>query len=236
MGPSLMRPGPAGLVARAVRGLGLGPVDLVVRDRADPAGQDLVDLVGLAVLDLVVRADPVDLDLAGRADPVGLVGLVDIRARVGPVVREDLGRADLVGRVAPVDQGMDLVGLVGRGLVGLVDQGMGRAGPVGRVDRDLAGRVAPVVRVDRQGRHTRHGVRSIGVAPRWAAPGTYLKASAHPVTVRRLRPHYTDGAGKAGLRPGGRRRGGTDRRPQAAGTVHRLPAVGTAHGTGRRVT
>jgi hypothetical protein len=154
--------------------------------------------------------------LVGLADMRGRVGLA-VRDRVDPVGLAVRGRADLAVR--------DRVGLVGRHPVG---QDMDRAAPVDQADL--------VARVDRHRRRTRHGVRTTGVAPRWAAPGMYLTASALPVTVRRLRPHNTDGGGMAGLHPERRRLSGTDRRPRVAGTVHRLRVVGTAHGTVQRVT
>src|SRR5256885_16854362 len=97
MDPSPMNPGLAGPAARADPdlGQGLAVLDLVdrgrvvralagpadTRDRADPVDKDRVDKdpadkdpAGLAVLDLVDRADPVDLtDIKARADPVDLV-------------------------------------------------------------------------------------------------------------------------------------------------------------------
>jgi hypothetical protein len=193
------------------------------------------------------------------------VGLADIRDLVGLAARADLGRVDLVvlRRVGPVDQGMDRVGLVGLAarvdldLVGLEDQGMDlvdRADPVerahlgrvdlaARVDLDLVGRAdlgdqgtGLAGRADRHHRRTRQGVLSNAVAPRWAVPGMHRTASAHPVTVRRLRPRNTDGAGMAGHHPARRRLSGTDRRPQVAGTVHRRLVVGTPLGMVRRVT
>ena len=142
------------------------------------------------------------------------------RDRAVPVVLAVTGLADRVGRV-----GLDLVGRVGLGLVGRADL----------VDPDLTGLVDPAGRVGRR-RRTRPGVPTIGVAPRWAAPGMRLTASARPTMVRRLRPHNTDSAGMVGLHPERRRLSGTDHRPRVAGTVHRLPVVGTARGTVRRVT
>jgi hypothetical protein len=228
---------------------GRGPADragLVVLDRVDPvdrAGLGRVGLVvtgraGLAVLDLDRgQADPVDpaaLDRAGLADPVDPAVL----GRAGPVVldRVDIrGLADraglaVLGRAGPVDlgdQGMDPAGRVDpAGRENLGDQGMD---PAGRVDP--ADRVDPVDR-----RRTRPGVRTSGVALRWAAPGMRRTASAHPTTVRRLHRDNMDSAGMMGLLPERRRRSGTGRRPRVAGAVRRLPVVGTAHGMVRRVT
>ncbi len=198
-----------------------GPVGLLLRDQ----GMDRVVPVGLADLGQAVRVDQ-GMD---RAAPVGLA---DIRHLAGPVGRVDQG----MNRAAPAD--LDPVGLA--------DQGMDRAGladldrvdpadPVGRVDQGM-NRVDPAVRADRHRRLTGRVALSIGVAPRWAAPGMCRTASARPATVRRLRHHNADGAGMAGLRPGRRRLGGTDRRPRVAGAVLRLLVVGTAHGMVRRVT
>jgi hypothetical protein len=251
-GLSLTRRDPvvrAGLGGRVVQDLAVrDPVDqgrvvrgLVGRDRVarvDPHLVDLADIRHLAVRaglvrvlrDPVVQVDPVDPD---REDLVDLVDQgMDLADRVDPdrvdLVDLDLGRLvglDLAARVDLVEQGMDPVGLADRvdpDRADLVD----RAGP--------AGPAGLVIRADRHRRRTRRGVPTTGVAPRWAAPGMYLTASAHPVTVRRLRPHNTDGVGMAGLHPERRRLSGTDRRPRVAGTVHRLPVVGTAHGMGRR--
>jgi hypothetical protein len=205
--------------------------------RADPDPEDPEDPEDLAVLGRVGLAGPADIrDRAGRADPVdpGLAG------RVGLADRADI--RDLVARVERA--GLDL-----EGLVGLVDQGVNRADPgdlVGPADRaglvDLVARVARVdragqaIRADRHRRHTRPGVLSTAVAPRWAARGTCRTASAHPVTARRLRPQNTDGVGMAGLHPERRRLSGTDRRPRVAGTVHLLPVVGMSDGMGHRAT
>ena len=183
----------------------------------------LVDRVGLAVRDLGGRVDlvapggRVDLDRVVR----DLVDPADIRDRAGLAGLGLAGRLDPAGRVdldRVVRDRVDLAGLA---------------------DLDLEGRVDPadlVVRVDRHRRRTRPGVLTTGVAPRWAVPGMRRTASAHPATVRRLRPHNTDSAGMAGLRPERRRQTGTDRRPPVDGTVLRLPVVGTAHGTGRCAT
>jgi hypothetical protein len=156
------------------------------------------------------------------------VGLAEIRVPVGLAARADVGRVDRVY--------LDLVGRVVLGAQGMARPDLAdRVGRVGRADLGDQG-TGPADRVDRHRRRTRQGVLSNAVAPRWAAPGMHRMASAHPVTVRRLRPHNTDGAGTAGHHPVRRRLSGTDRRPQVAGTAHRLRVVGTAHGMVPRVT
>jgi len=197
------------------------PVDPVVLDRAGPVVLGRVDIRGLAVLDRAGPVDPVDPAVLGRAGPVDLGDQgMDPAGRVDPAV---LGRA---GPVDLGDQGMDPAGRVDpagldpAGRENLGDQGM-----------DPADRVDPVDR-----RRTRPGVRTSGVALRWAAPGMRRMASAHPTTVRRLHRDNMDSAGMMGLLPERRRRSGTGRRPRVAGAVRRLPVVGTAHGMVRRVT
>jgi hypothetical protein len=220
----------------------LGDQDLAVRDPADRVGLGgRADLApGRAPGD---RAGRVDLGLADRgdrADTRGRVAPVDLGlADLGPGDRVD--RADTRGRVDPVDLAdrvdLDLGDQVDLGLAdtrGQVDPG-DRVDLGGRADLGLGGRAGLAVRVERR-RRTRPGVLTTGVAPRWAAPGMRPTASAHPATVRRLRPHNTDGAGMAGLRPERRRLTGTGRRLRVAGMVLRLPVVGTAHGMGRRAT
>ena len=249
MGPSPTGRGPAdraGLVVLdPVDRAGLGRVGLVDLGRA---GLVVTGRAGLAVLDLDRgQADPVDpaaLDRAGLADPVDLgdqgmdpAGL----DRVDPVDRVDIrGLADLAGlavldRAGPVD-----LAVLGRaGPVDLGDQGMDPAGlvdPAGREDLGDQG-MDPADRVDLVDlRRTHPGVRTSGVALRWAAPGMRRTASAHPTTVRRLHRDNVDSAGMVGLLPERRRRSGTGRRPRVAGAVRRLPVVGTAHGMVRRVT
>jgi hypothetical protein len=204
----------------------LGRAGLVVMGRAgrvDLGRAVLGDPVGLVGLAVMGRAGRLDLDLAGLGDPVGLgpVGQVDlvdradIRGLAGPVVLDrvdPVDPVDLAGRVDPVD------------LAGRVDLGNQGMDPAGRVDLGVpAG-------------HTHPGVRTTGVAPRWAAPGTCRTGSARRITGRRLRPGNTDSAGTVGVPPVLRRRSGTDRRPRVAGAVHRLPVVGTVRGMVRRVT
>jgi hypothetical protein len=220
-----------------------GPADrvvLVVRDLAGPADQglarDRVDRVDLAVrhpVGLAVLAhirDPVVLDLVGLAVPEDQADLA-VLGPVDPAVPAGIkDRPVLVDRVVLVRAGrVDLAVPAGiRDRVDLADQadqGMNRVDPVDPVDLGLA---------DRAHRRRSSGhpeVLLTGVAPKWAAPGMRRTASAHPVTVRPLRPHNTDGVGMAGLHPERRRLGGTDRRPRVAGTAHRPPVVGTARGT-----
>jgi len=248
MGPSLTRRGLAVLAGLVVRDpVALGRADrvdlvvldpaLVVRDpvvlgRADPRLEDLadpadirhrVDLADLAVLGRVDRVDP-----RGRADRVGPAHLV-LAGRVDLVVLTDI--KGLAGLVGPADWAAQAhLDRDRAGRVDLLDQGMDRVGPA---HLDLAGQVD---RVDRRRRSTHPGALTSGVAPRWAAPGIRLTASAHPTTVRRRRPRNMGSVGTVGLLPERRRLSGTDPRPRVAGAVHRLPAVGTAHGMGRRAT
>jgi hypothetical protein len=247
--------GRAGLVVTGRAGLAVQDLD---RGQADPVDQAALGRAGLAVMGRAGLAGPVDLVVLDRVDPVVLdrvdpVGRVDIRGladRVGPVDLVVLGRAgpvdlgdqgmDPAGPVDLGDQGMDPAGPVDLGDLG--DQGMDPAGlvdPAGRENlgdqgMDPAGRVDPVDLVGR--RRTHPGVRTSGVALRWAAPGMRRTASAHPTTVRRLHRDNMDSAGMVGLLPERRRRSGTGRRPRVAGAVRRLPVVGTAHGMVRRVT
>jgi hypothetical protein len=222
---------PPRLVAR------VGPVELVLVGQGDRV--ELMGLVAAVVLvppRLVVRVGPVELDLAHLVAPAVRVPPMDMAPEDRAV------RADLARRAAPVDRAghMSLVDRAVRAdrveLMSLVD----RAGPVvlgapvvpnltGRVD--LAARAAPV---DPHRRRTSNTVSMTGVAPRWAAPGTCPTGSAPRITGRRLRLGSTDSAGTAGLPPVLRRLSGTDHRLPVAGVGLRLPAVGTAHGTGRR--
>jgi hypothetical protein len=205
----LVGPGRAGLVVTGRAGLAVQDLD---RGQADPVDPAALGRAGLAVTG---RAGLGDLVVLDRVDPVGRVDIRGLADRVGPV---DLVVLDLAG---PVDQGMDPAGRENLG-----DQGM-----------DPAGRVDPVDRADPVDRRRTHpGVRTSGVALRWAAPGMRRTASAHPTTVRRLHRDNMDSAGMVGLLPERRRRSGTGRRPRVAGAVRRLPVVGTAHGMVRRVT
>jgi len=193
-----------------------------------PTGRGPADLAGLVVLDPVDRAG------------LGRVGLVDL-GRAGLVVTGRAGLAVLDldrGQADPVDPAaLDRAGLADP--VDLGDQGMDPAGlvdPAGREDLGDQG-MDPADRVDLVDlRRTHPGVRTSGVALRWAAPGMRRTASAHPTTVRRLHRDNVDSAGMVGLLPERRRRSGTGRRPRVAGAVRRLPVVGTAHGMVRRVT
>ncbi len=250
-----------GLVVTGRAGLAVLDLD---RGQADPVDPAALGRVGLAVLGRAGLADPVDLvvlDLAGLGDPAALgrvglavMGRAGLADRAGLVVLDRAGPVDpvVLGRVGPVDlgdQGMGPAGLVdpaGMGPAGLVDPaGLDPAGPVDLGDQgmdpagrvDPADRVDPVDQVDPAGRRRTHpGVRTSGVALRWAAPGMRRTASAHPTTVRRLHRDNMDSAGMMGLLPERRRRSGTGRRPRVAGAVRRLPVVGTAHGMVRRVT
>jgi hypothetical protein len=211
-----MNPGLAGPAAPADPDLGQGlggRVDRVVLGPVDP--------VGLAVLAHI--GDPADrADLAGRVDPAAQVVLAD----PDPVDRVDnpADRAHLAHRERRADR-VDLTDIKGRAdLVDQVDQ-VDRADPAARDPED---------RLDQQRRRSRPRVLSTEAAPRWVAPRTRRAASAHPATEHRRRPFNTDSAGMTGLHLECRRVTGTDRRPQVAGTVPRLPEVGTGGGTGRR--
>jgi hypothetical protein len=206
---------------------GLAVLDLVDRDRADldPAVLDPVGLVARVGLDPVGRVDRAVLDPVDLAGPAHTRDPVDLVARVGldPVGRVDLAVLDPVD-LAVLDP-VDLAGPADR-----VDP-EGLAGPADLVDRaDL------VIRAARHRRRTRPEVFSTAVARRWAARGMCRMASAHQVTVRRLRPQPADGVGMAGLHPERRRLGGRDRRPRVAGTAHRLQVVGMSDGMGRTAT
>jgi hypothetical protein len=208
-----------------------------------------VELMGLAAAVVLVlprlaaRAVPVELVLARLVAQAVLVPPVAMAPVVlaaldqtGRVVLADLdqtGRAAPAGRVGPMSL-VDRAGLADRvELMSLVD----RAAPVVLVDLaapDLTGRVDLAVPVDHHRRRTSNTVSTIGVAPRWAAPGTCRTDSARRIMGRRLRPGNTDSAGTVGLPPVLRRLSGTDHHLQVAGVGPRLPVVGTAHGTGRR--
>ena len=238
-----MDPGGPAVLDR-VLGLGPAPADLVL------VGQgERVELMGLVAVVLVAprlvgRAGPVELDLAHLVAPAVRVP----PAAMAPAVRVVLG--DPARRAAPVDR-VGLMSLVDR--AGLADRVelMSRAVPAVLADLealadlgapavpevpDLMGRVDLAARVDRHRRRTSNTVSTTGVAPRWAAPGMCPTGSARRITGRRLRPGSADSAGTVGLPPVLRRLSGTDHRLQEAGVGLRLPAVGTAHGTGRRAT
>jgi hypothetical protein len=230
-------------VVLAVTGL-VDPVDRV--DRVDLRPVDRVDLdlglvglVGRELQDLTDRADLVAP--VGRADLVGLVdlglGRVDLDlGLVGLVVLAVTGLVDRVGLAGLGDLvDLRLVGpadLVDQGVTGLVDLG-GLVVLVGRAGLGLMGPVDLAGRVDLR---THPGAHTIGVTRKWAARVTRRTASAHPTTVRRHRPGSMDSAGMADPLPEGLHITGTGRRLRVAGTVLRLPVVGTLHGTGRRAT
>jgi hypothetical protein len=229
---------PVGLRLADPPPLGLRLADLHPRGpvgRVLPARMGLVDPA--VPFPLPVRR--VDLHLRG---PVGRV----LPARMGLVDRVDLavplGPADLVSPAAQDHTDpVALVGLADRmvpvDLAARVDLAVpDPAAPVGTDPVGPAARVDLADQADRRRRRTFHGVPTIGVAPRWAAPPTRRTASAHPIMVLRLRPGSTGSAGMAGLLPEVLRPTGTVRRLPVAGTVRRLPVAGTPHGTGRRAT
>jgi hypothetical protein len=217
--------------------------DLVVR--ADPHRVDLVEprplapvelrLVDLALMGLPDRAAPVDLVARVDLDPAGLAvprdtdpaGLPDRAAPVDLVARVDL---DLAGLAVPRDT--DPAGLA-------VPRDTDPAAPAARVDLDLAAlavprdtvRVALVVPVDHRRRLMCSMAPSIAVARNSAVLETHRTASAHPIMVPRRRPHSTGSVGTAGPLPVGLRRTGMGRLLPVAGTVRRLPVVGTRAGT-----
>ena len=216
-------------VGRAVL-VALDPVGTGLMDLADPAAlvkTDLASRVDLtvpvvrAVLRLVVL---VDMGLAAlvKTDLVGLAALV----KTDPVVLVDMGLAALVK--------MDPVVLVDMGLAALVQTDLvGLAAPVVLDLMDLAGRVVPVDRLRRRMCNT---ASTTAVAPSGVAPTTLRTGSAHRTTERRPRRGNTDSAGTAGLPPGRPHPTGTGHRLLAAGTVRRLPAVGTRGGMDRHAT
>ena len=199
-----------------------------------------------------------DLDLVGRG-VTGLGGRVVVRRAVLRLVvlrlvdlrLTGLGDRVVVRRVV-LRQGVLL--LVGRGVTGLVGRRVLRlvglaildravpvdlVGPVDRGLQDLTDRVALVglaARVDRHRLRTGPRVPTTGVTPKWAAPMTRRTASAHPTMARRLRPRNTGSAGMTDPLPEALRLTGPGRRLRVAGTVLRLPAVGTLDGMGRHAT
>jgi hypothetical protein len=205
-------------------------------------GLDLdLDLVGRGVTGLggrvVVRRAVlrrvvlrlVDLRLTGLGDRVVVrravlrrvvLRLVVLRRAVtglgGRRVLRLVGLA-ILDRAVPVD----LVGPVDRGLQDLTDR---------------VGLVGLAARVDRHRLRTGPRVPTTGVTPKWAAPMTRRMASAHPTMARRLRLHNTGSAGMTDSLPEALRLTGPGRRLRVAGTVLRLPAVGTLDGMGRHAT
>ena len=207
---------PAALVVPVLR------ADLHLVDRAE------LDLVAPVVpvepdpADLVVRPD---LMVVPPVAPAALEARVDLDLVV-LVVPVSTDRADravravLVVLVVLVD--LDLV--VPAVLVDLVDL-------VDLVAPDLMDPVGRVVPVDRRRRHMCSMARSIAVARNSAVRGTRRTASAHPTTVLRHRPRSVGSAGTTDLLRGIRRRTGMGRLLPVAGTVRRLPVVGTRRGT-----
>ncbi|MDT5044239.1 MAG: hypothetical protein QOG75_92 [Mycobacterium sp.] len=184
----------------------------------DPVGRVDLGLAGLVPVDLV----PVDLDQVVLA----VTGLVD------PGDRVDLRPADRV------DLDLGLVGLVVLAVTGLVDRvdRVDLVGPADLVDQGVTGLVDLAGRVDRHRLGTHPGAHTIGVTRKWAAPLTRRTALAFPTMARRLRPGSAGSAGMADPLPEGLHITGTGRRLLVAGTVLRLPVVGTVHGMGRRAT
>jgi hypothetical protein len=164
----------------------------------------------------------------------------DLAGRVLGRVLGDLDLADRrmdrgLGGRGLADRRMDR-GLGGRGLAGreLAGRELARRGLAGRelAGRELAGReLAGRGLADH--RAISRGALTIAVMRRWAVPGMRLAASAHATTARRLRRQREGSAGIMGLPPVGRRLTGTAPRLRVAGTVLRLPVVGTTRGTGR---
>jgi hypothetical protein len=214
-------------------------LDLDLDQGLDLVGRGVTGLGDRAVLRLVVLR-LVDLRLVGR----GVTGLGD-RAVLRLVVLRLVGRGvtGLGDRVGLVVLRLVDLRLVGRGVLGLtrlVDLAvLGPVGLVVLVDRGLqhlTGRVDLAGRVDRHRLRTGPKVPTIGVTPKWAAPLMRRTASAHPTMARRLRPRSTGSAGMADPLPEGLRLTGPGRRLRVAGTVLRLPVVGTLDGMGRHAT
>jgi hypothetical protein len=211
-------------------------------------------VVRRAVLRLVVLR-LVDLRLTGLGDRVVVRRAVLRRVVLRLVVlrRAVTGLGDrVVVRRVVLRQGVLL--LVGRGVTGLGGRRVLRlvglaildravpvdlVGPVDRGLQDLTDRVGLVglaARVDRHRLRTGPRVPTTGVTPKWAAPMTRRMASAHPTMARRLRLHNTGSAGMTDPLPEALRLTGPGRRLRVAGTVLRLPAVGTLDGMGRHAT
>jgi hypothetical protein len=226
---------PAGPVVRADLHLVVrADLHLVVR-----AGLHLVDR---AELDPVVPAR-VGPDLVARVAPVDTTLLVPVELDpADPVVRLDLMvvppvEPDPAGLVVPV--GLDPVGLVDTDLT-VRAVPVDPAGPAVRVDLaaredrvapDLMDPVGRVVRVDHRRRLMCSMAPSTAVARNSAVRETRRTASAHPITVLRHRPGSTASVGTAGRLRGVLRRTGMGRLLPVAGTVRRLPVVGTRGGT-----
>jgi hypothetical protein len=189
-------------------------------------------------------------DLADRDQVLGLLGRLG-RVLVDRVMDRDLADRDLGDRdLGDRDLGdRDLADrdLADRDLAdrGLADRGKDRDLADRDKDRDLADRDKGRDRVDRDKGRDRvdrdlgrgvadrcRRVLTIGVMRRWVAPWMRLAASAHATTARRLRRQREGSAGMMGLLPVGRRLTGTARRLRVAGTVLRLPVVGTTGGMG----
>src|ERR1700722_18977252 len=233
------RVGPGGpAVLDRVPALGPARADLVLVGQGERVV--LMGLVaGVLVLPrLVVPAEPVLVGQGERVVLMGLVAVVLVLPRlVGRAVPVELDLARLVApavQVPPVDIApVDLAAPVQTGRAAPADLVQtGRAAPA-----DRAGLMSLVDRAglaDHHPRRTSNTVSTIGVAPRWAAPGTCRTDSARRIMGRRLRPGNTDSAGTVGLPPVLRRRSGMAPHLQVAGAGLRLPVVGTAHGTGRR--
>jgi hypothetical protein len=214
------------------------PADPHRVDRADPHRVGQADL---RPADLVVPVELrlVDLELTDPAGPAARLdraGQVDLVARM---VRTD--RAALEARVDLVDLDpagpVDLAGMVRTDRAALLDlvaqvdldlEGMDPAGLVVPMDTDLAGLVAPV---DHRRRLMCSMAPSIAVARSSAVQETRRTASARPIMVLRHRLRSMGSVGTAGPRPGVLRRTGTGRLLPVAGTVRRLPEVGTRRGT-----
>src|SRR3984957_8671001 len=233
------RVGPGGpAVLDRVPALGPARADLVLVGQGERVVLMGLVAVVLVLPRLVVPAEPVLVGQGERVVLMGLVAVVLVLPRlVGRAVPVELDLARLVApavQVPPVDIApVDLAAPVQTGRAAPADLVQtGRAAPA-----DRAGLMSLVDRAglaDHHPRRTSNTVSTIGVAPRWAAPGTCRTDSARRIMGRRLRPGNTDSAGTVGLPPVLRRRSGMDHHLQVVGAGPRLPGVGTAHGTGRR--
>jgi hypothetical protein len=199
---------PAGPVVRA----DLHLVDRAELDPVVPArvGPDLVTRVAPADTHLVV---PVELDLVARVELDPAVPVVQLDLMVVPPVEPDP-----VGLVVPVDTDLTV-------RADPVDL----PGPAVRVD--LAAREDRVVPVDHRRRLMCSMAPSTAVARNSAVRETRRTASAHPITVLRHRPGSTGSVGTTGRPREVLRPTGMGRLLPVAGTVRRLPVVGTRGGT-----